>query len=509
MEKIKPKIVLKHTRIEVNDYDLGDCPSLEYTFSIYDPMRHTTDVKVIEYDIEKRKLFLPRGIDISYLERMFNVTPMVDKKPDPYVNTDQIPIKYLTRDDRQSEILKFIIGEGKYQYTKSKSQLCVNTTTGSGKTFLTVAAMCYTGSRMIIITSAINWLEQWREKIFEYTPLLDKDVYMISGSVSVDRILCGDPLDYQVFLVSHSTIKSYGDKHGWERIDELFAHLQCGLKVYDEAHLYFDNMSRIDMHSNTRKTLYLTATPQRSHDEENAIYQLYFKNVPSISLFDPNSDPHVNYIAMHFNSHPTPLDIQACSNAYGFNRNAYVKYITSKEVYYKIVCILVDMMMNMDGKILVYIGMNEGVMKTYEYIVENFPFLERHVGVYTSIVDKEDKEYNLYKKIILSTTKSCGAAQDIADLKCTINLAEPFRSSVLARQTLGRCRADNTFYIDIVDNGFYFTKKYYKVKKPVFSQYAKTCKDVPLSDVEIEEQFLKVKKKYKEKKVMCMRVYKE
>ena len=62
------------------------------------------------------------------------------------------------------------------------------------------------------------------------------------------------------------------------------------------------------------------------------------------------------------------------------------------------------------------------------------------------IMDKLDNlnfETNLYNKIILSTTKSCGAASDIKDLRCVINLAEPFRSEVLARQTLGRCRDEN------------------------------------------------------------------
>ena len=43
------KIVLKHTRIEINNYDLGDSPKLEYFFSIYDPLYHTTYYKGMEY----------------------------------------------------------------------------------------------------------------------------------------------------------------------------------------------------------------------------------------------------------------------------------------------------------------------------------------------------------------------------------------------------------------------------------------------------------------------------
>ena len=501
------KLVLKHSRMEVSDYSLGDFPGLEYTFTVRDVVSHSSHVKILEYNFDTKKLFVPRGVDVSYMERLCNCQAVVDRNCDPYVNTDPIPIKYLTNSDRQLEILKFILGQEKYEYTKTKSQLCVNTTTGSGKTFVTIAAMCVTGSRMILITNAINWLEQWKEKIFEYTPLKENQIYKIAGSTSIDRIFCRNPLQYQVFLVSHSTIKAYGDKHGWNKIDELFKHLQCSMKVYDEAHLYFDNLAKIDYHSNTRKTLYLTATPERSLKEEDLLYQLYFKNVPSISLFDKDKDPHVNYIAMHFNSHPTPMEINSCATSYGFNRSAYVKYLTKKDVYFKLVDILLDMALNIDGKVLIYIGLNSAISHTYNYIIDKYPFLLNHIGVYTSVVDKTDKEINLYKKIILSTTKSCGAAQDIYALKCTINLAEPFKSSVLARQTLGRCREDNTLYIDMIDTGFYYTKKYYKEKKPVFSRYAKTCKDVPLSDKEIEDRASKVEEKYSTKKVMCIRVY--
>ena len=33
-----PKIVIKHSRIEINNYDIGDAPQLEYFFSVWDPM---------------------------------------------------------------------------------------------------------------------------------------------------------------------------------------------------------------------------------------------------------------------------------------------------------------------------------------------------------------------------------------------------------------------------------------------------------------------------------------
>jgi hypothetical protein len=167
------------------------------------------------------------------------------------------------------------------------------------------------------------------------------------------------------------------------------------------------------------------------------------------------------------------------------------------------------MVYNINGKVLIYIGTNSGIMTVYNHIISQFPFLNGHIGIYTSAVDKDEKEVNLYNKIILSTTKSCGAASDIKDLRCVINLAEPFKSEVLSRQTLGRCREDNTLYIDVVDNGFFFTKKYYEAKKPIFSVYSKSCKDIYMSDEELENRSIAIQNKYNTKKVMCSTVYKQ
>ena len=510
METSIPKIVLKHSRIEINNYELGDFPRLEYLYSVFDPIYHQSFPKGIEYNQDTKKLILPRGMDINMLKNGFMYEPFVDKKCDEFVNGDPLPIKYLTKDARQLEILKFILGEEKYFYTKSKSQIAINSTTGSGKTFITVAGICFTGARAIIITSSTNWLQQWKEKILEYTSLKEKDIYMVIGKPALDKLIArNNPLEYQIFLASHSTLRSYGDKFGWYKVDELFKYLQCSMKIFDEAHLYFDNMAKIDFHSNTKKTLYLTATPARSNKEEDIIYQEYFRNVPSIELFDENTDPHVNYVGLLFNSHPSPYDIRNFSKGqFNFDRNIYTSYLVDRPNFRKLVTIIINMTLHISGKILIYIGTNDAIINVYNYILSEFPFLNGSIGIYTSIIDKQEKANALKKKFILSTTKSCGAASDIADLACTVVLAEPFKSHVLARQTLGRCRADNTLYIDCVDISCYRTKMYYNKKKPVFMQYAKSCKEVFMDDDQLENKFQQVHSIYKEKKLMTLPIFK-
>ena len=280
---------------------------------------------------------------------------------------------------------------------------------------------------------------------------------------------------------------------GVESKNKEFDHIRVGLKFYDEAHTNFDNMCMIDFFTNVYKTYYLTATPARSNDEENKIYQTSFKNVLAIDLFHEDTDPHTHYIAMRYNSRPSPQVISACKNKYGLDRNKYTNYIVTNDNFMYMACIVFDfiftnILKHPEDKLLVYIGTNNAISVFYQRIIEIFPALKGNVGIFTSIVSDEDKEYALTRKVILSTTKSAGAAMDIPNLKCTLVLAEPFKSAVLAKQTLGRTRAKNTYYIEIVDKGFINCNKYFLQKRNIFQVFAVDCKLVDISDVELYDK---------------------
>lgn len=489
------KIVVRHSSIVINNYEVGDSPRLESFFTLYDRVRHDVYYKGIEYIPEEKKLILPRGLDIYFLENIFNTKAVVDKQYDPYDRMDQIMIKYLPRDNVQKEALSFMIGVKGYKSNITHSQLSVNLNTGKGKSYCSISTASYLCMRSIVITSSLNWLNQWKDYIVEYTDTKPREIFMLTGTPSIISLLKKDISKYKFILASHATIKSYGDAYGWDKVTELFKFMKCGLKFYDEAHLSFDNMCKIDYYTNTFRTYYVTATPARSDQDENKIYQLYFKNIPAIDLFNENEDPHTEYIALRYNSNPTPQDISACRNQYGLDRNKYTNgYIVNKENYYKILKIALNLFCKCnEGKCLIYIGTNDAINKTVEWVKNNYPELRNDIGIYTSVVT-DNKEAQLNKRIIFSTTKSCGAAMDIKGLKMTIVLAEPFKSEVLARQTLGRTRGDNTYYIEVVDNGFYHINKYYHYKKPIFDKYATACTEMSMKQNELDIKTEKIDK---------------
>lgn len=486
------KIVIYRTHIEINDYTLGDSPTLEKTFSVYDMTYHKRFPKGRIYDKERKVLMLPRGIDIGYIERLLQSEPVVDSSIDPAGDISPVMLKYKPRDEVQQEAIKFMINADKYMHYENATMKSVNLNTGKGKTYCSVATTAFLAFRSIVITDSIGWLEQWKSFFIQYTDITSDQIYLISGTPSLMKLYNRDINKYKVILSTHSTLKSLGDKQGWNKVSEFFKYCQIGIKFFDEAHLNFDNMFQIDCYTNTFITYYLTATPGRSDMAENSIFGLYFKNVPSINLFNEDNDPHTKYAAIRFNSNPNPIEASACKNNYGLNRIAYTDYLVRNENFQKLLTILVNMAINKPGKHLFYIGTNEAILYIRDWIYENFPELINQVGIYTSITPADKKPYELNKKIILSTTKSAGAAMDIKGLVETVNLAEPFKSRVLAQQTFGRTRDNNTLYKDIVDTGFYYTKKFYEFKKPVFSKYATECLEINMSNSQLDDKYKSV-----------------
>ena len=494
------KIIAKRTHIEINNYELGDSEKLEYYFTIYDKLTNRFYYKGLEYDICDKKLFLPRGMDISYLEILFNDTAEYDDSFDEYDIIKPTLIRFMPRDDIQTKALRFMLGKGEYKKNESSSQLSINLNTGAGKTYVSIASILYYGIRSIVIASSIEWLKQWKKCFLQYSDMSSNEIVMISGEISIIKLIKSigrHSIDNtKVFLVTHSTLRNYGEKYGWPAIGVLFKNLRVGIKVYDEAHLNFDNISKIDYSTGTYKTYYLTATPARSNSDENDIYKLYFKNVPSIDLFNEEEDPRTNYIAIKYSSKPTMVEIGKCRNQYGLDRNKYTDYVVNKEHFYMLLTILMDMISKVNGKTLIYIGTNNAIVIVYNWLMKNYPDLKHDIGVFTSIV-KEDKKEQLNKRIILSTTKSAGAAVDIKDLKMIIVLAEPFKSEVLARQTLGRTRERNTTYIDVVDTGFLYCNIYYRKKKPIFAKYALSCSEIILHESQLETKYNEIVNKKK------------
>ena len=486
-----PKIIVKNSCICIDDYVLGSCPSLERNFMVYDPITHSSNVLGMYYSSKQNRLYIPKGLDIGVIKHYLHTRDATYEKPDPFLDTGRIRMKFKPRDEVQKEALQFMIGLGDYKDNLYQSQLSVNLNTGKGKTYCSIATISAMHIKSIVITGSNTLLSQWKSNIKEYTDLSENDIFFISGSNTMNLILSGKSKhakQAKIFLCTHGTIRSFCDTYGWNLLREIFKILGIGMKFIDEAHTNFSNMLMIDFFTNILKTYYVTATPARSNRGENKIYQLSIKNVPEIDLFDENKDPHTDYIAIKYNSHPTSYDLNYCRNAYGLDRNRYVTYITKNPYFYKALRVIMDMYLRCKGRGLFYIGTNDGVLKIYEWIATNYPQLLGQIGIYTSLVDREHKLMEKNKKLLLSTTKSAGLGEHIEGLKMTVVLAEPFKSEVITRQTLGRTRDNDTIYVELVDLGFRQLRNFYYAKLPVLNKYALSVSDTTIDNYELEKR---------------------
>lgn len=479
------KIDVFNTAIIINDYDFGDYPTLENYFKIKVPVTKsywTYRYFGLFYDKENRKLYLPRGIDIWLVEKIIGEQANVHVNDYiKYQKYDNFKIKSLPRDDVQRKALRFMLGKEEYRHTATKSQLSVNLNTGKGKTYLAISTIAFSGINSIIIMYSENLIQQWKNEILKYTNLNSKQICILEGSGSIHRILNKKDNEGVIYLVTHGTLKSYGDRNGWEKVGELFEYLKIGIKIFDEAHQNFENILMIDYFTNVYKTYYLTATSLRSSDDENKIYQFSFKNVPSIDLFNQEEDPHTIYTAIKFNSKPSAIEKSKCKNQYGLDRNKYTNYLVEKPIFYQVLTILMNIIIKRTfsgGKCLIYIGTNNAIDKVYKWMNYNYPELYNQIGILSTLADDEERKDSVNKRIILATTKSAGAGLDIKGLKLTIVLAEPFKSEILARQTLGRTRDKDTEYIELVDIGFPQCSRYYTQKKHIFLKYALSCREI-------------------------------
>ena len=133
------KIIVKNSCIIITNYNFGDSPKLEHFFAVYEPVSHSYRYTGLYYDSENKLLYIPRGLDIWYLESLFNEKAYIEKDLyNKYDSYNDIGVKYLPKDEDQKKALRFAVGRGEYFSTETKSQLSINLGTNKKKTYVNI-----------------------------------------------------------------------------------------------------------------------------------------------------------------------------------------------------------------------------------------------------------------------------------------------------------------------------------------------------------------------------------
>lgn len=506
------RIKVTNTGIIIENYTMGENPDFEKAYLVWDPVTHKNNPFGMLYVEEEKRLYIHGGNRLKTV--LYKLQEMYYDRitHHPYKELPDIKMKFGPRDEDQFEALSFMCSQNKYDNLQDTTMRSCNLTTGAGKSYISIASIAFYRIKSIIITSSSTLLKQWKDQILYFTNIPESKIQKINGSDVCNMIINGSSKKFEeayIILCTHGTLTSFLARYGHEKLYELFEKLGIGLKFFDEAHDHFDSMFSIDIFTNVYKTFYLTATPARSNFRENRIYQISLRDVPFIDLWKED-DKHVHYVAIKYNSRPTAKDLSEIrSIQYGINRMKYIDYVTKKPEFYDMLNIIMKHLVipcicnkthTKSNKVLMFIGTNEGILRVYDWIGHNYPEMIGLVGIFTSLVPSETKRHERDdKNLILTTTASSGKGEDIKNLKLTIVLAEPFKSEVVARQTLGRNREEGTMYVEVVDLGTKYTRNFYYHKLPVFNKYALDVSDDHYDNYRLtgESEAITEERKYK------------
>jgi len=472
------KVILRHGYISIPNYTMGDCSWLENSLSVYDEVYHKLIPVGYYYDEEKEELRVPAGLGVNSVARALHREADVDYKCDE-ARKAIFTLNIEPRDLTQKRMVSFLAGVGEYHMNSKYSQVAVIGGTGVGKTYCSIAALSFLRMVTMIIVNSDHLRSHWKDKIVEYTGADKAFIKTISGSAAIDRLTNSKKAHREkAYIITHSTLESYANNHGWDSIGEFFANLGIGCVIIDEAHRCFGNTVKVLTHINSKKILMLTATFKRSAYKEDKIFQACFNNIPKYVQGEregeEESQRHITGLMVLYESRPSMAVEEGLSTIKGLSKTKYADFLVDRDIkFYEVFGRYADYFINkMGARTLVVSGSINSCDALAKYLGETCK--GKMVGVYHSKISAKDKE-NVRENadVIVTTYSSLGEGTDLDNLHAVINL-EAYSSDIETVQCPGRLRNLNDgkpyYYMEIVNVGIRRAENQYKKRKKTFKK---------------------------------------
>lgn len=468
--EITTKVIVYPTRIFIENfeaYPYEDSKNLlKWSLSIKDEITHQYTFSAFMYDDELDTLIIPGGYNINKLSDLFKYAKFYSRvKKVMETKFSESPVPYEMskgpRDIVQKKALDFLHKERSYQ-----KYLALQTS--QGKTYVAVNYIHSLNRIPIIIVDKKILLDQWIDRILDYTTLEKENIYIISGKRSIDKLykMEKEELDqYAYFIAINRTIQTVID-HNPEEIQQLFDILGIGIKIYDEAHEYYSTIIFVD-ESTDSESLYLSATPSRSSKEHQKVYKNTFSEVPR---YQTKVKKAYTAVKLYMIDSKCPQTEQLMfQSKRGFNVTQYAEwmFVNRFNMIKKVINSLLNMIYTINyknntpvedpKKICILFKKLSHIDMVHEYLTQElFPesiYSNISVGIVTG--KTKNREEELDRDIILSTDNLFGKAVDREDISILINFV-PVGGKERTIQIMGRLRdkKDRTAYlVDIVDEG--------------------------------------------------------
>lgn len=491
------EITFYPTYTKISNYEKGSNTYIERSLSVWDKATFSYTFEGYRID-EDGNLYIPGGFDKGVIENNFKNHTVRDLRVDYFDiprKNEGIEMKFKPRDEIQEKSLQFLADS---KYDMDAYQKFLSLKTGQGKTFCAVSYISFSKRIPMIFVHNKNLADQWFERILDFTNLEKENVYLISGSRSVDKLYKmskDERANIKFYIAIHATIDSLYKKDS-NFIKDLFDKLDISVKIFDEAHLRWENILNVDFNTNCR-SIYLTATEGRSDPAEDRVYKSIFKMAPKFSdnsrKIKEKPKRYHNVVIYKYKSNPDPEFMAAFmskSARRGFNINFYTEYITTqrfKEFYEPLKKFILKAVypesMGYIRKTMILVKQVELLERLYEELSNDLFGRNIVIAKKHSKLTKSEREENDVEKadLIITTDSSMGTGSDIKGLEMVISTI-PTSSDIVTTQILGRLRYIenmNVYFVDYVDISFDKCKKQLSSRiNKVYKKHALTIKEL-------------------------------
>lgn len=473
-------IELSRNNIIIRNIDTtsSEFKKLTYKFSLYDKLyrKYTFSAFFQEGD----DIYLPSSIGLNEITQIF-------PKKEVQVNFNNVAksknveysMKSQPRDDLQKQALEFLIKMKKDPETHSRF---LSLATGSGKTYVTINLISKLRKKPMIIVDAIDLATQWKREFLKHTDLMDDDILILSGQESIDKEILNP--QKKVYIAVHRTLGNMMT-NDVNSMNVLTNKLGIGIRIFDESHVEFGNICKINAFSNVEYTLYLTATPNRSNFNDDSLYAKVFGKIPFFNGKDMSSEKYHTVILIKMNSQPTFDEKLGIRTQYGFSQARWGSYMTSSgyETLFECLIEIIEKfnLTTRNKKTAIILPTIDLIKKVKEELIDKFP--EMDIGTFIGEVSKKKRDAELDKMFILTNEKIFGKGKDVKDLEIVINFV-PVGSVVVTEQILGRLRNNegkSAILFDITDIGFDECVRQQKVRKRFYKKHKTVKKIIEIS----------------------------
>ncbi len=371
--------------------------------------------------------------------------------------------------------------------------------TGQGKTICSLIAVAALGYKAAFIMKP-SYIHRWLPDIIKVLNIGYDDVVTINGGTQLKNLITqtiSGELDYKAVLISNRTYQAYiteYEKYGIELKEygydclpqNFFDTLGIGIRVIDEVHQDFHFNFKLDLYTNVKYSMSLSATLFNNDSFIESMYKLAYpidkryKGVQYIKFVHAKTllytiDRRIKFRTSH-------------AGTSNYSHNAYEESISRDKIlqhnYFKLIdSAFYDSYYSVRGpgdKCVIFAASIKMCTRISEYFSENYPDLT--VARYVA----EDPYSNLIEPDVRVTTiSSGGTAHDIPGLTSVI-MTVSIDSIQANVQSFGRLRPKEGKDMRItylVNEGVPKQLVYHNNRKKMLQQRALTRKEVQYNEV--------------------------